>query len=132
MLNLHKPTEPYDAVTKDYVDYVKSILNESLVRLNELYISINRTQEEIKEKFKKRTHIIAIHASYHVDLIRGEYQFTFGGSKNKNTGFLIPHSGRIKKINAKIYHDEGNGNIHNINLPPWTNILKPDPIFTFT
>ena len=52
LVNLRAPSEPYDAVTKDYVDHVKSILNESLVRLDELYISINRTQEEINEKFK--------------------------------------------------------------------------------
>ena len=48
----------------------------------------------------KKTHIVAAHASYHGDLIEGEYQFTFGGSKahNSTTGFLVPHSGRIRKI----------------------------------
>ena len=43
LVNLHKPTEPYDAVTKDYVYYTKFILNKSLVRLNELNISINES-----------------------------------------------------------------------------------------
>ena len=45
-----KPTEPYDAATKDYVDYIS------------------------------KTHIITTTASYHGDLIKGDYQFTFGGS----------------------------------------------------
>ena len=45
----------------------------------------------------KRTHIIAAHASYHGDLIKGDYQFTFGGSSVKSSkkhdifnGFLMP------------------------------------------
>ena len=51
----------------------------------------------------KKTHIIAVHASYHGDLIKGEYQFTFGGTKahNSTTGFLVPHSGRIRKIKMR-------------------------------
>ena len=53
LLNLHKPTEPYDAATKDYVDYVNSILNKSLIRLTQLYITISKTQEENKEKINK-------------------------------------------------------------------------------
>ena len=99
LLNLRAPSDPFDAATKDYEDYVKSILNESLIGLNELYISIYRTQEEIKEKFKKRPHIIAVHASYSGPLRKNEFQFSFGGNEanNSTTGFLLPHSGRIKK-----------------------------------
>ena len=48
LVNLHKPTEPYDAVTKDYVDYVAETLKESLNTID------------------KRPHIIAVHANYHV------------------------------------------------------------------
>ena len=51
----------------------------------------------------KRTHSIVAHASYHGDLIKGGYQFTFGGSSVKSykkhdvfNGFLMPHSGYIK------------------------------------
>ena len=79
LLNLQKPTEPYDAVTKDYVDYV---------------------EKEIKEKLEKRGHLIAVHANYTGPLIPRKFQFSFGGNEGKNsfTGFLIPQSGRIKKI----------------------------------
>ena len=80
LLNLHKPTEPYDAATKDYVDY---------------YVKIN---------LKK--HMIVAIASYHGDLIKGDYQFTFGGSSkhpynkyhNMYNGFLMPQSGYIKRF----------------------------------
>ena len=63
------PVNPQDVATKEYAD-------------------------------NKRTHIIAVHGSYTGNLIEGKYQFSFGGNKAKNayTGFLIPHSGRIKKI----------------------------------
>ena len=79
LINLHKPTEPYDAATKDYVDYVLETLKESL----------NNTID-------KRPHIIMVHASYQGHLRKGEFQFAFGG--NSSSGFLLPHSGRIKKL----------------------------------
>ena len=79
LLNLHKPIEPYDAATKDYVDYVKTILNERLNTIDE------------------RPHIIAVSANYCGDVFKGDYQFAFGGSACKESGFLIPHPGRIKK-----------------------------------
>ena len=90
LLNLQKPTEPYDAVTKDYVDYVG---------------------EEIK--LEKRKHLIAVHARHCGILEEGGYHFDFGGVnlgdckeaileytdfKGSITGFLIPHTGHIKKI----------------------------------
>ena len=92
LLNLQKPTEPYDAATKDYVDYV---------------------EKEIKEKLEKRKHLIAVHARYCGPLKKGEYQFKFNGANFENceetikkyedlkgsiTGFVMPHSGHIKKI----------------------------------
>ena len=57
----------------------------------------------VEEKIKKITHLIAIHASYTGPLIKGKCQFNFGGNETKNlyTGFLIPHSGRFKKIKMK-------------------------------
>ena len=78
LVNLQKPTEPYDAATKDYVDYV-----------------IKR----IREKLEKRSHLIMVYTSYTGPLRQDEFQFSFGGNEAKNavTGFLIPHSGRIKK-----------------------------------
>ena len=82
LVNLRAPSEPFDAATKDYVDYVRETLKESL----------NNTID-------KRPHMIA---HYCGDLIKGAYQFTFGGnvSPELDTGFLVPHSGRIKKIQA--------------------------------
>ena len=93
LLNLQKPTEPYDAATKDYVDYV---------------------EKKIEEKLVKKPHLITVHARYCGPLKRGEYQFKFNGGGNLKgcdeslgkykdfkgsiTGFVIPHSGHIKKI----------------------------------
>ena len=81
LLNLHKPIDLYDAATKDYVDYVNNA----------------------------RSHIIAVHAKYYGRLEKDHFQFTFGGNtiqpyvNNINNGFLIPQSGRIKKIVLKDY-----------------------------
>ena len=49
------------------------------------------------------SHIIALHASYHGPLIRGKYQFTFGGNESYSavTGFSMLHSGQIKKMKLK-------------------------------
>ena len=61
--------------------------------------------KEVEEKIKKRKHLIAASASYHGDLKKGEYQFTFGGQSNPSykkhdmfSGFLVPSNGYIKKI----------------------------------
>ena len=88
LLNLQKPAEPYDAATKDYVDYVG---------------------EEIK--LEKRKHLIAVHASYCGSLRAFDFPFKFSSNidleickeSNKElkgliNGFVMPHSGRIKKI----------------------------------
>ena len=87
LLNLHKPTEPYDAATKNYVDYVAETLKESLN---------NNTID-------KSPHIMSVHTHYYGPLIKGKYQFTFGENEKSPifSGFLIPHSGRIKKIAAR-------------------------------
>ena len=53
----------------------------------------------------KRTHFIAAHASYHGDLIKGDYQFTFAGSSVKSykkhdifNGLLMAWGGYIKRF----------------------------------
>ena len=89
LLNLQKPTELYDAVTKDYVDYI---------------------EKEIKEKLEKKKQIIAVHAKYCGPLEEGDYPFKFGGNSLENceikiskeikgliSGFVMPHPGYIKK-----------------------------------
>ena len=89
LLNLQKPTEPYDAVTKDYVDYV---------------------EKEIKEKLEKKKQLITVYANYCGPLEEGDYPFIFGGGNIKNcevkinkelkgliSGFVMPHPGYIQK-----------------------------------
>ena len=60
---------------------------------------VNPQDVAMKEYTVKRPHIIAVYASYSGPLSKNEFQFSFGGNKanNSTTGFLIPHSGRIKK-----------------------------------
>ena len=64
LLNLPAPSDPYEAATKDYVDNVNNNID-------------------------KRPHLIAATASYHDDLIKGDYQFTFGGSSVKTYKNMI-------------------------------------------
>ena len=53
LLNLSAPSEPSDAATKKYVDNIKSISNESINSLSQLYNTLDKTQEENKEKISK-------------------------------------------------------------------------------
>ena len=80
--NVGLPKDEADAVPRRFVD--------SMIK-------------EVEEKINKRKQLIAVHASYTGPLIKDKYQFTFGGNETKNeyTGFLIPHSGRFKKIKMK-------------------------------
>ena len=68
----------------------------------------------VEEKIKKTKHLIAVHARYCGPLKKGEYQFKFSGGnslenceeiisqyedfKGSVTGFVMPHSGYIRKI----------------------------------
>ena len=70
--------------------------------------------KEVEEKIEKRSHLISVHARYCGSLKKEEYQFKFnyGGNfenceeligeykdlKGSITGFVLPHSGHIKKI----------------------------------
>ena len=80
--------------------------------------------------------MIVVYSNYCGLLRKGEYQFVFGGNimlpSGGECGFLMPHSGRIKKIKVKISHDEGIENLRNLNLNPWADMINPEPIFTFT
>ena len=57
--------------------------------------------KEVEEKINKRSHIISTTTNYCGDLIKGEYQFSFGGEAGEKAGFLIPQSGRIKDIKVE-------------------------------
>ena len=50
----------------------------------------------------KKTYIITVSTYHCSDLIKGEYQFTFGGNKCEKSGFLMPHSGVIKRIKVRL------------------------------
>ena len=70
-----------------------------------VYDPENHQDVATKKYADNRPHIIAVQASYSwIDLIKGEYQFTFSGNTTPNLdkGFLIPQSGRIKKIKVRI------------------------------
>ena len=56
LYDVSDPVNPQDLANKEYVDDVTEALKE-----------------------RNRKTIIAAHASYHGDLIKGDYQFTFGG-----------------------------------------------------
>ena len=88
LLNLSTPSEPFEATTKKYVD--------------------NSINDVVDKAIDQRTNLITAHASYHGDLIKGDYQFTFGGSSiptykrhDMFNGFVMPHSGYIKRFVVK-------------------------------
>ena len=85
LYNVPDPVNPQDVATKEYAD-------------------------NVGEKIK---HLIVVHARYCGPLKKGEYPFKFSGGNFKTceeyvekyidfngstTGFLMPYSGRIKKI----------------------------------
>ena len=97
--NLGLPKDEADAVPRRFVD-------------GEI-----RAVEEKIEKIEKRKHLIAVHARYCGDLKNGKYQFKFNGGNFENceeivgqyedfkgsiTGFVMPHSGGIKKIICEV------------------------------
>ena len=94
--NLGLPKHEADAVPRRFVDG-----------------EIRAVEEKIK-KLEKTKHLIAVHARYCGPLKKGEYQFKFSGGnslenceeiisqyedfKGSVTGFVMPHSGYIRKI----------------------------------
>ena len=118
--NLGLPKDKADAVPMRYVENMVKEVEEKI--------------KELKDKIKKRKYLITAHASYHGDLFKGDYQFTFGGSSmttyNKHNvfnGFLLPANGYIKKfvledlglkINPQIY-----AYLDNIPIPLFTLVI---------
>ena len=83
--NLATPENDREGGNKKYVDDVAKAVKSN-----------------VKDEFR---HLIAAHASYHGDLTKGHYQFTFGGSSVKSwekhdifNRFLMPHSGYVKRF----------------------------------
>ena len=89
LLNLQKPTEPYDAATKDYVDYIGK-----------------EVKEKIQNQFIKINQLVSVSASCYEHLKTDDYPFTFGGpilngklnDLDKYNGFLVPADGMLKHV----------------------------------
>ena len=127
--NIPYPHHNEDAVPRSFVDNVVDSLKESTVKtMGDMLARLGKT---IDEDFKKRTHIISATASYHGDLIAGDYQFTWGGQSRTSykkhdvfNGFLVPSSGKIKKFDVLVtglkifFHDD--------NLNDYVNIIGED------
>ena len=126
--DLTEPKETSDAVTKKYVDdliadnvgegnmngggspffkengnyQASHTINMAFKKLLNLSTPSEPFEAATKEYADKKTHIIAV-STYHCgDLIKGEYQFTFGGNKCEKSGLLMPRSVRIKRIKVRL------------------------------
>ena len=127
--NIPYPHHNEDAVPRSFVDNVVDSLKETTVKtMGDMLTRLGKT---IDEDFKKRTHIISATASYHGDLIAGDYQFTWGGQSMTSykkhdvfNGFLVPSSGKIKKFDVLVtglkifFHDD--------NLNDYVNTIGED------
>ena len=101
--NVGKPKNNADAVPKSFVDEMINSLKETTEKT--MVDALTRLGKMLTDGLKKRTHVISATASYHGDLIAGDYQFTWGGqsitSYKKHdvfNGFLLPSSGYIKDV----------------------------------
>ena len=86
--NVGYPQNKEDAVPRSFVDNM-----------------VETVEEKMEKKMEKKKQLIVASASYHGDLIKGDYQFTWGGQSMNSykkhdmfSGFLIPSSGYIKKF----------------------------------
>ena len=89
--NVGNPIHSADAVPRSFMDNMVKTIEEKV--------------EKVKEKIDKRKQLITASASFHGDLISGDYQFTWGGQSMESykkhdmfSGFLDPSSGYIKKF----------------------------------
>ena len=73
LYNVSDPVNPQDVATKEYADNLKTTYKN----------------------------IVAVPIRFRVNLIKNKYHFTFGGNiyYTLGLGFLVPHSGRIKRYN---------------------------------
>ena len=101
--NVGKPKNNADAVPKSFVDEMINSLKESTDK--KILDTMTTLAKMLTGGLKKRKHIISASASYHGDLIKNDYQFTWGGqsvtSYKKHdvfNGFMVPSSGYIKDI----------------------------------
>ena len=103
--NLGLPKNENDGVPRKFVDDMIKTIEEKI--------------EKIDDDIKKRTHIISVTASYQGDLIKDDFQFTFGGQSveksykhNGYNGFLVPYYGYIKSFEIEIPGLKFSSNTH--------------------
>ena len=101
--NVGNPKHGADAVPRSFLDEKINSLKESTEKT--MVDALTRLGKMLTDGLKKRKHIITASASYHGDLIKNDYQFTWGGqsvtSYKKHdvfSGFLVPSSGYIKNV----------------------------------
>ena len=101
--NVGNPQHNADAVPKNFVDNMIGSLKETTDK--KIVDAFPRLGKMLTDGLKKRKHIISASASYHGDLIKGNYQFTWSGQNealykkhDMFNGFLVPSSGYIKKF----------------------------------
>ena len=123
--NIPYPHHNEDAVPRSFVDNVADSLKKTMGDM------LTRLGKTIDEDLKKRTHIISATASYYGDLTAGEYQFTWGGQSMTSykkhdvfNGFLVPSSGKIKKIDVLVTGLKNS--FHDDNLNEYVNTIGED------
>ena len=100
--NVGYPQHNEDAVPRSFVDNMADSIKESIDK--KILDTLPALGKMLAGGLKKRTHIISASASYHGDLKKGDYQFTWGGQSvysykhDMFNGFLVPSSGYIKKF----------------------------------
>ena len=101
--NVGNPIHGADAVSKNFVDKMIGSLKETTEKT--MLDSFTRLGKMLTDGLKKRKHIITASASFHGDLIKNDYQFTWGGQSKTSykkhdvfSGFLVPSSGYIKNV----------------------------------
>ena len=101
--NVGYPQNNADAVSKNFVDNMIGSLKETTEKT--MVDSFTRLGKMLTDGLKKRKHVITASASYHGDLIKNDYQFTWGGQSKTSykkhdvfSGFLVPSSGYIKNV----------------------------------
>ena len=119
--NVGLPKDEADAVPRRFVDDEILAVEEKIIKhLISSEDAVSRSFVEnvvkvVEEKTKK--HLITVYARYCGPLKKGEYQFKFNGGNFENceeiirnyedlkgsiTGFVMPHSGHIKKIICEV------------------------------
>ena len=107
--NVSNPVNPQDVAMKEYADKmvnnVGKYVDEKNAYIKREVNDFTKLLDHVKKMIDERLHIIVVNANYSGPLRQVEFQFSFGGNtinSDGNTGFLVPHSGRIKKIKLRV------------------------------